>query len=161
MAITLTNEQLLNLNTALSTVADISEKETIPIELETWFIRLIQKSKVPLMEYNTVRDKILSRYGEEVFVEDPKKKDKEGNPLMVSTGRFEMTTSANKQKYLDELNELNNAECEIEGNVFKKKHDIYDKLPRLNMRTKLFLEAVLEPADETKPEIKEVDSVEK
>ncbi|MHA2099664.1 MAG: hypothetical protein ACW99A_13390 [Candidatus Kariarchaeaceae archaeon] len=161
MAITITNEELINLNQALTTIADLSEKEIIPLELETWFIRLIKKSKEPMTEYTELRDKLLKRYGTEIFDKHPTQKDKDGNPFMVATGRYEMATTENRDKYNEALKELNQTECEIEGNVYKKSSNIFEKLPRLSIRTKLFLEPVIEAIDESKPELKEVDLTEK
>jgi hypothetical protein len=161
MAIKMLYEELINLNQALTTIADVSEKEDIPIELETWFIRLIKKSKAPMLEYTELRDKLLKKFGTEVYTEQPDKKNKEGEPIMVATGRFEMTTPENKEKYNEALKELNETECEIEGNVFKKPEAIYEKLPKLSIRTKLFLEPVVEEVTEDKPELKEVDLTEK
>jgi len=145
MAIKMVYEELVNLQTALTTVADLSEKEPFPIELDMWFLRLIKKSKAPMVIYTELRDKLLREFGTEIFAPASDKRDKDGKPVNVSTGRYEMTTVDAKEMFNKKLIELNKQECEIEGNVFVKPESIFEMkdMPRLSLRTKLFLAPVV------------------
>lgn len=145
MAIKMAYEEMVNLQTALTKIADLSEKEPLPIELDMWFLRLIKKSKEPMAIYQELRDKLLKEFGTEIFLLDKTKLDKDGNPVVVSTQRYEMTSVEAKDMFNKKLAKLNATECMIEGNVFKKNENIFEikGMPQLSLRTKLFLSPVL------------------
>ena len=143
MALSLTYEELLTLQSGLSKISTLSEKEsdTLEFKLKWRASRIIKKLNPEVQEFTEKRQELLQKYGTEIFTVSKDKVDKDGTPIKESTQQFNL--GDNTKEYNTKVKEMLKEPVTLEGNVFKFKLSELTKIKGLSVNDYVSLDPII------------------
>jgi len=161
MALSLTYEELLNLQSGLNKIATLSEKEsdTLEFKLKWRASRIIKKLNPEVQEFTEKRQELLQKYGTEIFTASTDKVDKDGTPIKESTQQFNL--GDNTKEYNTKVKEMLKEPVTLEGNVFKFKLSDLKKIKGLAVNDYVSLDPIIDEDIDVDSDETDVESAEK
>jgi len=144
MSLSLTYEDLLNIQTGLNKIITLSEKEDSNIEFKIkWRVsRIIKKLNPELQDFSEQRQALLKKLGTEIFTVNKDKVDSDGKPISESTGQFNL--GSNAEEYNKLIKEMLKESVQLEGNIFKLKLSEIKNIKGLSISDYVSLDAILD-----------------